>query len=518
MGSNLVRLFPFTHLTATSSMADQRPIHLAVDLGASSGRVLAGKVTENAIELEEVHRFANGGVNLGKRLVWNLLGQWEQVQNGLAAAAKTYGSSVRSVGADTWGVDYVLLDRNDDQIGPCFTYRDARTQGVMEKAFSLLSRAEIFEETGLQFMEINTAYQLLAMRLQNSPLLEIAEQFLMVPDYMHWQLSGQKVNEFTNASTTQLLNPASCKWSEKVLGAFDLPTSIFSDPTQPGVSLGKLTKEVRNRTNLGEDIEVILPATHDTGSAVLAVPANSFASAQPDWCYISCGTWSLMGAELAAPVLNQACQDFNFTNEGGVSGSVRLLKNISGLWVVQQCRTHWQRAGKELSWSRLVELAEAAPSMVSIIDPDDSSFVAPDNMPTAIQEYCQKTGQHVPESEGEIIRCALESLALRYRVVLEMLETLVGRPLNTIHMVGGGVQNKMLCQLSADACQREVVAGPVEATALGNVMMQAIGTGVLGSIEEARQLIRNAPDIETYSPRPHGRWEEGLARLKSLSS
>lgn len=499
-------------------MTNNHPIHLAIDLGASSGRVLAGKVTDNSIDLEEVHRFANGGINLGKRLVWNLLGQWENVQNGLAAAAQTYGGSVRSVGADTWGVDYVLLDKHDDQVGPCFSYRDARTQGVMEKAFSLLSRKEIFAETGLQFMEINTAYQLLAMRLEESPLLEIAKQFLMVPDYLHWQLSGQKVNEFTNASTTQLLNPASCKWSEKVLGAFGLPSSIFSEPTQPGVSLGNLTTEVLNRTNLAAETEVILPATHDTGSAVLAVPANSFASSQPDWCYISCGTWSLMGAELAAPVLTEACQEFNFTNEGGVNGSVRLLKNISGLWIVQQCRAHWERAGKELSWTRLVELAEAAPSMVSIIDPDDPSFVAPANMPAAIQEFCQKTNQHVPETDGEIVRCALESLALRYRVVLEMLETLVGRKLNTIHMVGGGVQNKMLCQLSADACEREVIAGPVEATALGNVMMQAIGTGVLGSIEEARQLIRNSPDIESYSPRPHGRWAEGLERLKTLAS
>lgn len=489
---------------------------LAIDLGASGGRVVAGQVRDSGIELEELHRFTNGGVSLGKRLVWNLLGQWEQVQQGLALASVRYGNSIRSVGADTWGVDYVLLDRNDDQVGPCFHYRDARTRGVVERSFERLSRQEIFAQTGLQFMELNSAYQLLAMRLENSPQLDIAETFLMVPDYLHWQLSGEKSNEFTNASTTQLLNPRTGQWSETVLDAFEIPKHIFSPPRQPGSMLGKLTPQVRNRTRLHSGVDVILPATHDTGSAVLAVPASSFAQAQPDWCYISCGTWSLMGAELAAPVLTDDCQAFNFTNEGGVHGSVRLLKNIAGLWIVQQCREHWNREGADWNWESLIQHAEHAPSMVSIINPDDASFVAPTSMPDAIREYCTRTSQPVPSDEGQVIRCALESLVLRYRLVLGNLEQLVGRQMNTIYMVGGGVQNRLLCQFTADACGRPVVAGPVEATAIGNVMMQAIGTGRLGSIDEARALVRKSKEIVQYSPQPHARWDEGLAKLSNL--
>ena len=428
-------------------------VHVAIDLGASGGRVLAGKISDQKFELEEVHRFTNGGVPLGKRLVWNLLGQWEQALEGLTIAADRYGDRIHSVGADTWGVDFILLDRNDDQVGPCFHYRDTRTRGMMERAFERISRQEIFAETGLQFMEINTAYQLLAMRLEQSPLLDIADRFLMVPDYLHWQLSGEKVNEYTNASTTQLLNPDSGQWSDKVLQAFEIPRHLFSDPVQPGYSLGSPTKQILSRTQLHAGVQIIVPATHDTGSAVLAVPASSFAQQRPDWCYISCGTWSLMGVELARPLLTEACQALNFTNEGGVQGSVRLLKNIAGLWIVQQCRTHWKRAGNDWSWDRLIQLADDAPSMVSVIDTDDPSFVAPDDMPAAIREFCRRTNQPVPASEGEIIRCALESLVLRYRLVLQSLEQLTDSELKTIHIVGGGVQNRMLCQFAADACR-----------------------------------------------------------------
>jgi rhamnulokinase len=497
-------------------MSNNQPVHLAIDLGASGGRVLAGFITDKGVQLDVVHRFGNGGVHQGNRLVWNLLGLWEEIENGMNLAAGKYGKAVRSVGVDTWGVDYVLLDCNDDVAGPCFHYRDARTKDIFAEAFSRMSREAIFAETGLQFMELNTAYQLLSMRVQNSPLLDIAERFLMIPDYFHWQLSGEKCNEYTNASTTQLLNAETTQWSRPVIDAFELPSHIFSTPLQPGNSLGKLSTSVARRTQLSPDVEVILPATHDTGSAVLAVPASSFAQAHPDWCYISCGTWSLMGVELARPVINDSCKMFNFTNEGGVQGSIRLLKNICGLWVVQQCRTQWKREGHDWSWDRLIQLAEQAPSMISIIDPDDAEFSAPSDMPTAIRDYCRQTGQPVPESEGEIIRCALESLALKYRLVLDYLEQLVGNSLSVIHMVGGGVQNRMLCQFAADACQRQVVAGPVEATAFGNVLMQAIGSGELNSIDEARKLVRSASDIQTYQPKPKGRWDEGFERLRRL--
>ncbi len=493
------------------------PIHLAIDLGASGGRVLAGRVLDTGIELEELHRFPNGGLHLGQRLVWNLLGQWEQVLEGLHRAAAQFGSRVRSIGADTWGVDYVLLDLHDDLVGPCFNYRDARTHGMLDRTFERMSRQDIFQATGVQFMEINTICQLLAMRLEGSPLLDIAERFLMVPDFLHWQLTGQKVNEFTNASTTQLLDARSGDWSTAVLSSLNLPQSIFSKPLQPGQSLGQLLPNVRHATGLHAGVEVILPATHDTGSAVLAVPASTFAQERPDWCYISCGTWSLLGAELPRPVLTEACQHFNFTNEGGVQGSVRLLKNIAGLWIVQQCRAQWKREGHDWSWEHLIALAEQAPAMTSIIDTDAELFVAPVNMPDAIREFCRDTAQPVPQTEGHLIRCALESLVLRYRLTLGLLEQLVGTNFQTIHMVGGGVQNRLLCQFTADACSLPVIAGPVEATALGNVMMQAIGCGRLSSIEEARQLIRSARDIQHYTPRASAYWDEGLSKLKQLS-
>ena len=490
------------------------PVHLAIDLGASGGRVLAGRVLDNGIELEELHRFPNGGLHVGRRLVWNLLAQWEHICDGLQRAAGRYGQRVSSVGADTWGVDYVLLDRNDDLVGPCFHYRDERNRGMLEEAFQRMSRDDIFRATGLQFMEINTAYQLLSMRLEGSPLLDIAEHFLMVPDFLHWQLSGEKVNEFTDASTTQLLDANTGKWSHEVLNAFEIPTSMFSAPVHPGISLGPLLPQVRERTQLYADVQLMLPASHDTASAVLAVPADSFAEEKVDWCYISCGTWSLLGAELARPVLSEACQRYNFTNEGGVNGSVRLLKNIAGLWILQQCREHWKREGHEWGWEQLIALALQVPSMQSIIDTDAQPFIASSNMPAAIAEFCRHTGQKVPQTEGEIVRCALESLALRYRLTLGFLEEVVGHPFHTIHMVGGGVQNRLLCQMTADACGRLVVAGPVEATAIGNVMMQAIGCGRLGSIKEARQLVRSARDIVRYEPRDAGRWEEGLEKLK----
>lgn len=498
----------------------QSPVHLAIDLGASGGRILSGSVTDSGIHLEEVHRFENGPHEIGHRMMWNLVGLWEHIRIGLQKAAARYGRNILSVGADTWGVDYVLLDKNQDLVGPAFCYRDARTRGAMEKAFFKLSRREIFAHTGLQFMELNTAYQLYSMRLEQSPLLDIAERFLMIPDFIHWQLSGQQCNEFTNASTTQLLNPTSRAWSSPVMNALEIPERIFLPPTQPGTVLGPITQRIAQHTQLHPQVDVVLPASHDTGSAVLAVPSNSFAQSQPDWCYISCGTWSLMGVELANPNLSDLCQELNFTNEGGVAGTVRLLKNISGLWIVQQCRDYWRRQGSDFGWTELQRLSQKSESMLAIIDPDDPSFSAPNNMPEAIRQFCKRTHQPIPESEGQIVRCALESLALRYRMVMDMLETLLGNKLSIVHMVGGGVQNTQLCQFAANACQRPVIAGPIEATALGNILVQAVGCGRLASVNEARALVRNSPDIAQYlpddSPSSQEAWAAGLAKLKAL--
>jgi rhamnulokinase len=305
-------------------------VYLAIDLGASSGRVLAGMLDHGRVVLEEVHRFPNGPVAVGNRLAWNLLGLWQQIEQGLTLAAQKFGDRIVSVGADTWGVDYVLLDRNQDLVGPAFCYRDTRTVGILEKAWQRMPREAMFRETGLQFMEFNSAFQLHAMRLENSPLLDVADRFLMIPDFLHWMLCGVAANEATNSSTTQLIRPSDGSWSQAMMAALEIPPHLFEKTIQPGTVLGQIRHDLADRTGLPKKVQVTVPATHDTGSAVLAVPASQFAPQQPDWCYISSGTWSLMGAELPRPLLTDACTARNFTNEGGALGSVRLLKNISG--------------------------------------------------------------------------------------------------------------------------------------------------------------------------------------------
>jgi rhamnulokinase len=489
-----------------------KEVRLAVDLGASSGRVLAALLDDSSIELQEVHRFPNGPVSVGKRLYWDHLSLWSHIETGLTKAAATYGVQVRSVGVDTWGVDYVLLDKNDDMVGPGFCYRDARTSGIFPEAFSRLSQGEIFAETGLQFMEINTAYQMLSMRKEKSPQLDIAETFLMVPDFFHWLLTGEKTNEQTNASTTQLLRPQDGKWSKRILDAFEIPERLFRPVALSGTSLGKLRASVADRTGL-VTAEAIVPATHDTGAAVVAVPASEFAAEKPSWCYISSGTWSLMGVELKQPNLTEKCRELNFTNEGGIHGTTRLLKNISGLWPYQQIRTALVRSGKELSWSELTTLASNAKPLQSLFDPDDESLIAPSNMIHAIQKLYKVGGRQALEEPGAIARSALESLAMKYRICLGWLEELLGYPLDTIHIVGGGVQNELLCQMTSDATNRRVIAGPVEATALGNIVTQCLGSGRLDDVVAAREWIRRSSTVKIYEPEcPHA-WDDAYSRF-----
>ncbi len=490
-------------------------VFLAVDLGASSGRIVAGLLDDGRVTLEDVHRFPNGGVAVGDRLHWNLLGLWSSIQEGLRAAAVRYGDRVVSVGVDTWGVDFGLLGRGDELLGNPYHYRDRRTAGIFDKAFARVPRETIFAETGLQFMEFNTLFQLLAMKLEDSPLLDVAETFLMIPDLFHWLLTGEKVNEFTNVSTTQCYNPQTKTWARSLLSQMGIPTSILGQIVQPGANLGRMRKSVADATGL-TNVDVILPGTHDTASAVMAVPAASREGAAPDWCYISSGTWSLMGVESPEPVINDKCRELNFTNEGGVGGTTRLLKNIAGLWLVQECRRIWAQQGKELGWDELVQQAAASQPLVSLIDPDHGNFTAPADMPAAIRDFCRNTNQPVPESEGAVIRCALESLALRYRMVLGWLEELTGSRIETIHIVGGGVNNKLLCQMAADACHRRVLAGPTEATALGNVLVQAVASGRLGSIAQAREVVRNSFEVEEYTPQNPEPWNEAFARFQLL--
>jgi len=488
---------------------------LAVDIGASSGRHLIGRFDGERLTLQEVHRFANGGVEMAGTVYWDLPGLWASVREGMAAAAQAAPGEIASVGVDTWGVDFGLLDRDDRLLGNPVTYRDDRTVGVMERALQVVPREEIFRHTGLQFMQINTLFQLAAMKFADSPQLDIAESLLMVPDLFHWLLTGRKCNEMTEASTSQLYNPVSGDWAFELIEQFGLPSRVFQDIAQPGTELGALRPEVAQQTGLGST-KVVLPGSHDTASAVMAVPAESEANAAPDWCYISLGTWALMGIESPRPVITDDVLQHAFTNEGGVGGTTRLLKNITGLWLVQQCREAWNRAGRSWDWEDLNRLSASATPRSSLVNPDAPDFMAPDDMPAAIREYCRKTGQTVPEDEGAVLRAALDSIALKFRQVLASCEQLAGRRIETIHIVGGGTLNKQLCQAAADACGRRVVAGPVEATAIGNVMVQAVADGLIADIRQARDVVRRSFPVDEYQPRDTPAWDEASTRFQQL--
>ncbi len=488
--------------------------YLAVDIGASSGRHVVGRFDGKRLSLEEVYRFENGPVEVLGSLHWDLLGLWSQVKSGFRAAASR-GGPVASVGVDTWGVDFGLLGRGDVLLGNPYHYRDSRTNGMLEKAFSLVPREEIFRHTGLQFMQFNSLYQLLAMKMAQSPLLEAAKSWLMMPDLFHWLLTGQKTNEFTNATTSQCYNPLQGGWAQELLAKFGLPAEIFGPISPPGTDLGLLRASVAAETGLS-GTRVVLPGTHDTASAVMAVPAASRPGQRPDWCYISLGTWALLGIESPQPVVTDKVLQLNFTNEGGVGNTYRVLKNICGLWLVQECRRVWNQAGRNFGWEDLNQLSAAARPLVAFIDPDAQDFLAPDDMPEAIRAFCRKTGQTVPADEGAVVRCAIESLAMKVRHVLGMCEELAGGRIETIHIVGGGTKNRQLCQATADACARRVVAGPVEATATGNLMMQAVAAGDVQTIAEAREVVRNSFPVEEYTPRDTAAWDEGYARFVRL--
>lgn len=472
-------------------------VYLAVDLGAESGRVMAGIWDGRKLQLEEIHRFPNGGVYLGDTYRWDVLRLWADIQNGLALAGKKYGKQIISVGADTWGVDFVLLTKNEEIVGMPYHYRDARTNGVMERAFEKVPRAEIFAQTGLQFMQFNTLYQLLAMRERNPELLAQADRLLLMPDFLHWAMCGAKVVEFTNGSTTQCLHPTTRDWSARLLRKFNLPGKIFPAVVAPGTTLGVLRKSLADRTGLTK-VKVIAPPTHDTASAVAAVPTAKTGKA--NWAYISSGTWSLMGAEVKNAVLSSRAMALNLTNEGGIDKTYRLLKNIMGLWLVQQCKRSFEASGKQYDYLQLTAKAARAKRLRSLVNLEDPRFLNPSDMPRAIQEYCRETMQQVPRTDGELVRCCYESLALKYREVLASLEELTGETIEVIHIVGGGSQNKLLSQFAADACERPVVTGPVEATAFGNLLTQVRADGELGSLVEMREVVRVSCEVQHYAP------------------
>lgn len=482
---------------------------LAFDLGAESGRALVGRFDGACLQLDVVHRFPNGGVPTLDSLHWDIYRLHQEILAGLRKAAAEHGE-LASLGIDTWGVDFGLLGHDGHLLGNPRHYRDAHTEGILDVAYKIIPKKDLYARTGIQFMRFNSLFQLLAMKRARSPILDAAQHFLMIPDLLHYWLTGMKVVEYSNASTTQMIDPVTRNWCSDLVRAMGVPDHILGTIVPPGTILGPLRAPIVRQSGL-QAIPVIAPATHDTGSAVAAVPATG-----DSWAYISSGTWSLMGAEIRQPITTAKALEYNFTNEGGVAGTIRLLKNVMGLWLIQECRRTWENEGTSYTYEALMKMAEEAPAFGPIINPDDDSFIIPPHMPQAITSFCRKTGQTPPETPGAILRCALESLALRYRWVLEKLEELTGRSLNVIHVVGGGSQNVLLCQLTADACNRPVVAGPVEATAIGNVLVQALGLRLIGSLPEAREIVRQSFDVKTYLPREPERWHEAYQRFLKL--
>lgn len=477
------------------------PHYLALDLGAESGRAMLGTLENDRLTLTETHRFPNGPVHLPDGMYWDILRLWSEIQHAIAVSAAR--SPLNSLGLDTWGVDFALLDRNGALLANPRHYRDPRTDGMMEEAFRHVPREQIFAQTGIQFMQLNTLYQLLALSRQQPHLLEAAHAFLTIPDLFNYWLSGQICCEFTNATTTQCFEPVRRAWAWPLLEALNLPTRILPSVCEPGTILGHLSAP----QSVPQSALVIAPACHDTGSAVVAVPAEG-----QDFAWLSSGTWSIMGVEADSPCVDERALACNFTNEGGVFGTWRLSKNIMGLWLVQECKREWG-----ISYDEITQLAAQAPPFLAVIDPDSADFFRPGDMPAKIRQFCAQSGQNVPQARGEIVRVALESLALKYRLVLEQLEALTGKRLAPLHIIGGGTKNRLLNQFTADCLARPVVTGPVEATAIGNILIQTITLGHLSDLNEARVLVRNSFNVETFQPTPNrSDWDKAYQKLLKL--
>jgi rhamnulokinase len=484
--------------------------YLAVDLGASNGRMLAAGWDGNRFALREVHRFDNVPVAVMGHLYWDALRLWGEVKTGISRHVTMTHGSVSGLGVDSWGVDFALLDPDGRLLGNPYHYRDPRTDGVMDDALERVPRASLYEVTGIQLMQINTLFQLYSMVRARDAQLAAADVLLPIPNLFNYWLSGTQAAEYTHATTTQCLDVRERRWATELLAKLEIPLGILPSLVEAGSVLGPLRPDVAAEVGLSSPVPVVAVGCHDTASAVVAIPGLDSKSV-----YISSGTWSLMGVERQGPVVTERALESGFTNEGGVGGTIRLLKNITGLWLVQECRRQWQREGAHYTWDELFAAAERAEPFRSLVDPDAQDFLSPPDMPAAIRDACIRSGQPAPESVGQTVRCCLESLAVRYRATLEDLEALVEHPLDAIHVVGGGSQNRLLCQLTADACERPVEAGPVEAAALGNIMVQAIATGELASISDGRSAVGGSVKRTSYEPRPGGAWREGVARLRS---
>lgn len=485
---------------------------LAFDLGAESGRAILGRLDGGKLDLEVLHRFPNQPVTVMSKTYWDVLRLFHEMKEGLLRCVQTCGNDIASMAIDTWGVDFGLLGSQDELLGNPIHYRDPHTEGIIEEAFKVVPRERLFGQTGNQFMRFNTLFQLLALARRNSPILDQAKTMLLMPNLFDFWFTGRKVTEFSIASTTQMIDPRKRDWAFELLKEFSIDREMLTEIVEPGTIVGTITESITRELGCeGARIPVIAPASHDTGSAVAAVPAED-----TDYIYISSGTWSLMGVEAKGPIVNEKSLTHNFTNEGGVSGTYRFLKNIMGLWLVQQCRRSFERDGSSYDYDQLTEMARGAKPLQMFIDPDAEVFLNPVDMPAAIQNFCRQTGQKVPESKAELVRCCLESLALKYRWTVEKLTEITNRSAQVIHMVGGGTQNQLLCQLTADATGLPVVAGPIEATAVGNILMQAMALGEIGSIQEGRQLVRSSFPVQVYESQAKEPWDDVYPRFAEL--
>lgn len=490
-------------------MTMERAVHMmAFDLGASSGRAILGTLEGGRLRLRELHRFSNDPVELVGRLYWDLPRLVYEMKQGLNKAALE-GLEPGSIGIDTWGVDYGLLDKAGHLMGNPVHYRDARTDKVMEAAFELVPREELYRRTGLAFLPLNTIYQLYSEVREMDPLLTHARKLLFMPDLLAYLLTGTLGCEYTIASTSQLLSPYTRTWDMELIEKLGIPKRIFLPVTEPGSVRGMLDARIARETGVGV-IPVVAVGGHDTASAVAAVPAEG-----KDFGYISSGTWSLVGVESDGPVISPEAVAANLTNEGGVEGNIRVLKNVMGLWIIQECRREWERRGRMLSFQQIVEEAQKAEPFFALIDPNDEMFTPPGDMPSRVQAFCVRSGQPVPQSVGQIARVIFESLALKYRWTVERLRKVTGNPIRTLHVVGGGANNALLNRFTADALGIPVLAGPSEATAIGNLLMQLKALGIIGSVEEGRALVRASFSVETVEPRLADKpaWDEAYVRF-----
>lgn len=480
--------------------------HLACDLGAESGRLMLGTLDDRQLSLREIHRFTTGATPSGESLHWDIDRLFGELRTGLRKAGEL-ALPIASISSDSWGVDYLLYDADGNVMQPVFHYRDPRCERGVARTYERISWEAIFAETGLQFLPFNTLFQLAA---ESPERLASATRVLGIGDGFNAFLSGVAKWEESLASTTQLYEPRSRQWSAKLMKALGLRAGMFPEVVAPGTRLGSLRPELAAESGL-KDLAVVASCSHDTGAAVAAVPAQA-----GNWAYLSSGTWSLMGVELPEPIITDDCRELNFTNELGFGHSVRLLKNIIGLWIVQECRHEWAAAGNDLDYAALTRLAAEAPPFESLINPADARYLSPGDMPAKVEAACRESGQPVPESPGALVRCVLESLALLYRRTLDQLAELTGRRAERLHIVGGGSQNGLLNQFTANALQMPVVTGPVEATAAGNILVQAIAMGHLPSLEAAREVVRNSFDLKTVEPKDAAPWDEARDRFEEM--